>query len=159
MRMALLCAATVVVAVNGIGCSEIGGPRLRGDVTFTAEERAAIERGEEWLATQVGADPFGIVWDLPHPARPEDAPAYSVTRARPVRGVGFYDGHYRVTLNPDATTIDGLERFTAHEIGHFRGLDHHIGCGLMSDEGQRDTLPEWTPEDEHACVVARVCHR
>jgi len=154
MRLALL----VALCAIEVGCSlSPQEPTFHGDVTFTREERAAIERGDVWLAVHAGRDPLGIVWDLPHYDRVEDAPAYSIVRARPRIGVGEYDGQLRVTLNPSAVNLDGLELLTAHELGHYRGMGHHDACGLMADGAIRDQLPSWTPADDAECRRVGLC--
>lgn len=154
MRIALL----VALCATTVGCAlSPAEPRFHGDVTFTAEERAAIERGDAWLAAQIDADPLGIVWDLPHPDRIEDAPAYAIVRARPRIGVGEYDGALHVLLNPESVNIPGLELLTAHELGHYRGMGHHDSCGVMTDGGIRDELPQWTPADLAECRRVRLC--
>lgn len=132
-------------------------PRFHGDVTFTAEERAAIERGDAWLAAQIGEEPLGVTWDLPHPDRIDDAPAYSIVRARPPRGVGEYDGELRVTINPGLLSPAGLETLAAHELGHYRGMDHHQGAEGIMHDGIRDEAPVWTAEDLAECRRVRLC--
>ena len=153
MRFALLLA----LCAGGLGCGVSNEPTFHGDVAFSLEERAAIDRGDTWLAAQIGREPLGIVWDLPHVDRVDDAPPHSIVRLRPPVGVGEYDGELRVVLNPDAVTLEGLELLTAHELGHYRGMGHHNARGVMQEGGIRDELPVWTEADSRECRRVHLC--
>lgn len=147
----------VVLGVVVAGCSET--LPFHGDVTFTAEERAAIEQGTGWLAEHIGRDPFAIVWDLPHP-EVANAPSLSIIRTVDARahGFGYYDGQGRILIDGDGVALNGGEMMAAvaaHELGHYEGLSHHPGPGIMSDEGLRPIL-HWTDEDRDQCVAAHV---
>jgi len=153
MRLLVLLA----LGASGLGCGASFEPTFHGDVTFSLEERAAIERGDAWLAARIGRDPLGVVWDLPHGEPASAAPPYSIVRLRPPVGVGEYDGRLRVVLNPDAVTLEGLELLTAHELGHYRGMGHHNERGVMQEGGIRDELPVWTAADAEECRRVRLC--
>jgi hypothetical protein len=119
-------------------------PPVRGDVTFTAEERADIEWADVWIAEQIGREPMHIVWDLPHTGEMPTALELA-RRTGPTGGAGFYAG-LGITLDPDAIEAGKLRLVAAHEIAHFHGYHHHPGPGVLSDN-YRTMLLVWTPED------------
>ena len=157
----------VVLACAMGGC--VTETPLRGDVTFTAEERAAIERGNAWVAERISREPYAIVWDLPH-AETGAAEPFTITHrisggpyAEPGHGSpgAFYApqgraffAESRVELHPsDPRTLAAV---AAHEFGHLHGLTHHHGVGLMSDNDGASL--SWTDADRAQCVVDGVCH-
>jgi len=147
-----------LAAVLVVACSADDGPVFRGDVRFSEAERAAIERGDVWLAERVGGRSLGVTWDL-SPEEAAAAPTYAIVRGRSPLGIGHADRLGRVVLDADTVSLGGLEQLAAHELAHYRGIDHHPGPGLMSEDGLRDRLPEWTEEDAAACRAARACRR
>lgn len=120
---------------------------LHGDVSFSPDERAAVERGNVWLAEQIGREPVGIVWDLPHGEEPELA----IIRAPMPYGRGLTTKG-RIYLPEQIYSLDKLAALSAHEFGHFQGLAHHAGPGIMNEAVQTLT---WTAEDQTACTVCQ----
>ncbi len=131
------------------GCSETQS--FHGDVAFTAEERAAIERGNAFISEHTGRDPFDIVWDASDTSDTGNGPTI-------VRGVsGPWDGHGWISGIEvvETTDFDRLAAIAAHEFGHQRGLGHHTGPGVMSHDAAIGIV--WTTEDRAACVRDHVC--
>ena len=147
MRFAIVLALLVSLQ----GCS-FAHP-LHGDITFTPEERAAIERGDALIADRVGRDPVGVVWDAPHPI--DDQPEGPCVQGTIIRTKGIGGSHRRGCLRIGTDDPAYFERVATHELGHWYGLCHHDGPGIMNDAV---TSAEWTIEDE-ASKHVRSCVR
>ena len=143
----------VLVLMTLVGCSS-ETRTFRGDVSFTAEERAEIERAIAWLVEQenVGGEPFAIVWDLPHESAPADftivcgdRDSYAVT--------GFTADTGRVELSParDRARLPILAILAAHEFAHMRGIGHHTGTGVMNSHISTELV--WTESDREAAAA------
>src|SRR5437899_715371 len=65
MVRSLACLLLVACVPPHLGCAH-GSIVWRGDFTFTQNERDAIERGNQYLAHKMGAEPYDITWDGPH---------------------------------------------------------------------------------------------
>ncbi len=130
------------------GCASPVSP-FHGDVTFTAIERAAIERGAAFTAEHTGA-PLDIVWDAPHvpdgTCRVGTIERSEGTGALAERGLGCI--HIGVT-QPEYIAV-----LAAHELGHWRGLEH-VTHGLMQPV-VTPTLA-WSEEDQAECVRVGRC--
>ncbi len=124
---------------------------LHGDVTFTDEERAAIERANAFVAEKVGTEAVPIIWDLPHPDRADGGGELSITRGTldPTH-FGNTSGS-RIELDPMRFGLN-VEPSAAHEFGHFYGAHHHRGVGIMHPNGSNELV--WTGADA-ACVRRR----
>lgn len=142
----------VVLLMLLLGCSETR--TFRGDMSFTPEERAEIERANAWLVEQedVGGEPFSIVWDLPHESAPVDftivcgeRDSYAVT--------GFTADTGRVELSPasNRARLPILAILAAHEFAHMRGIGHHTGTGVMNSHISTELV--WTESDREAAAA------
>ncbi len=146
---------TVMALVSLAGCSP--DHVWHGDVSFTDEERQAIEAGAAFVAEQTGQEPLAIVWDLP-PG--DEAPNRSIRSGHTLPNTNAMRlGHL---IRIDTAQFVGPERIgqlaavTAHEVGHEYGLEHHAGLGIMSEGGCGGTLT-WSAGDVAGCIRDGVC--
>lgn len=116
---------------------------LHGDVTFTAEERASLVRGDDAIAGHLGRDPVGIVFDAPHPI--DGAPEGPCAEGTIIRTNGSGGSHRPGCLRMGTDIPSYFERLATHELGHWYGLAHHEGPGVMNGD---HVSAEWTAEDE-----------
>jgi hypothetical protein len=144
-----------------LSCASKQDP-MHGDVSFTAEERSAIERGNVFIAERVGQEPYDIVWDLPHPTDPSSGGALTIVRgcSRPTfSGTGEINGH--VEIAPDRLVASGstedLAVIAAHEFGHTRRLQHLPAdvAGLMNPSTEHSLV--WTDADQAKCLADGIC--
>lgn len=156
MRLVVL---AVVLGVAGCGGGETR-TSFRGDVTFTTDERAAIERGDAFLGTSVGGVPFGVVWDLPHGAVDER----TIMRGSTTRNFGLtVNGRIEIDADRADGDLEELATLSAHELGHVRGLPHNahdgrgVMCGFDKDGDSCDFRLVWTDADMADCLAAHVC--
>ncbi len=151
------------VAMCVLGCEYNVPVALHGDVTFTANERDAIEQGNAWIADRVGRSAYPIVWDLPHPSDANDATKLSIVRglspAHFALGVGFESGDRHIEIDPSNAGENEVAIVAAHEVGHMFGLGHHDGPGIMNPTGNGEIAGSlvWTTEDQAACVRDGGC--
>lgn len=132
---ALLCACSISPSVEV----------WHGDVTFTPTEREEIERGYKFLARRVGAKRLDIVWDAPHDEL-APCPFATICRREEING-GRFIGQYTdnaIAIVPTAN----IAAVAAHEFGHWKGLDHHPGPGLMNPAAP--AIPMWTVDDDES---------
>jgi hypothetical protein len=128
------------------GCSET--QPFHGDVSFTAEERESVERGNAFLAQHVGQEPFAIVWDG------DGTESLAISKGVRVGLAGHNDGTGRIQIGEGMASVR-LSAVVAHELGHERGLSHHNGAGLMGIDGT-DSLV-WTADDQASCELDGIC--
>lgn len=151
--------AIVGLALALVGCvAEVDEQphELRGDVTFTAEERETVERAAAFVSEHTGRRQWPIRWDLPHPET-ADVPEGSIVRApvgHPLRAahpeyVGHVVGRWSFWIAPE---YDRLPHVAAHELGHLSGCTHSssIGENTMSPKAQTGAMV-WTFDDDEAC--------
>ncbi len=153
MRMKLV---AFVMALGLVGCGPHPDP-LHGDVTFTADEREAIERGNVWMAERVGRAPYDIVWDLPHPSDPGGDARLVIVRGVECSDCGGRTNPYaHVELAP--ADSDRMAMIAAHEFGHTWGLRHLPDdvAGIMNPTPWLIGMT-WTPADQAQCVADGVC--
>lgn len=141
----------LVAALLVSGCSwdHVHTPP-HGDVTFTPEERAAIERGAAFLSAHANTNAFPIgpiVWDAPH-TWPESCAEETIQRSAKGDGAITHPFGARciaLGVGPKAPSLDAL---AAHEFGHWIGMEH-VSRGLMQPFGMS---LEWSDEDQAECV-------
>lgn len=158
MRLVLLARLIVpLIALLESGCVT---ESWRGDTSFTAEERTAIEEGNEWLAAHTDQPARIIVWDL---SPDEDAPRYSIRDAR-LADPEFAKRSSAHRIRFDRAQFDAYPpevrlRFyrlaAAHEFGHELGMKHHAGSGVMSPV--LDVKGIWTMQDIVECRRVGAC--
>ncbi len=124
-----------------------------GDVTFSEEQRAAIERGNSFLAKRLNVRPYGIVWDAPHVDDSTPCPYATICKRGRIEsppscaGKDGCGGRGSVQIDPDASpNVDSLAAMAGHEFGHERGLRHHEGPGLMNPTVP--LFPMWAEGDD-----------
>ncbi len=132
---------------------------FRGDRAFTDQERVLVQMGADFISEKTGRGPIEIVWDLPHGSGLFPLP--TVRREHlpdPRLGLRRLDG---VIIDADKWSRWGNENalvtISAHEFGHFLGLQHHDGPGIMAPTVGPDAVPTWTAEDQASCVRDEVC--
>ena len=90
-----------------------------GDISWTLEERAVIERSNDLVAQVTGKPRLNIIWNLGPDGDPSSN-GYSIVR-------GVHPGGLCVP-GTHSVGIDGmtpyLSALSAHELGHLQGLDH-----------------------------------
>jgi hypothetical protein len=120
-----------------------------GDVTFTPEERASIEGGAAFLSAHTDRE-IVIVWDAPH----LDGSCRTGTiqrRSDPGAATDRINGC--IYIGTQAREAAYMARLAAHEMAHWRGMNH-VANGLMMPVARSSDL-EWTEEDEAEYVRAR----
>lgn len=141
MRLAL--AALFLVST---GC--YAAPPWHGDESFTASERADIERAQTFMADRVGVESVGIVWDRSH-SEGTCEPGTIVRRANGLGGQRVGSCIYLGLAGGNP-----LDALVAHEFGHHHGLVH------VDDEGVMNSIPmamTWTEADQVMCVSRGLC--
>lgn len=145
-ELALACA----VAIVGCGPSNV----FHGDLAFSLEERAEIDRAAAEMAERVGAPTIEIVWD----GEIDDGSQRILRREPPGGGA---DGRYlmssrayerEIYVRP-GLTLARVGVVMRHELGHWYSLDHHDGPGLMA----KSAMNAWTEDDERECRRAGLC--
>lgn len=146
--------AFVALALLSFSCGPKYGP-WHADESFADEERRAIIDGERWIAERVDEEPAGVVFDVAHPADDDPGAAGQIIR-RP--GWGGYCNHENGVIYIGVLFLHGeyepTAALAAHELGHWRGLHHHDGPGVMNPLAADF---RWTAEDQSSCVEAGVC--
>jgi hypothetical protein len=134
---------------------------LHGDLAFTDEERASIERATDTLRTQTGIS-IEVVWDgTDHP--------HSIFRSSATTGhscgIASFHGHMMLYPNLPCGTYSTVEAIMLHELVHYIGdLDHlPKGVGLMSPviSWPKPCLDEqsWKMLAEHMAINGTWCDR
>ncbi len=118
------------------------GP-LHGDVTFTAEERVLVEDAQTYMTERMGVPPRAIVWDAEHVGG-DAAPPWEIQRR---------DGCWGLSGRGMALGAGCLVTSARHEWGHWHGLHHHSGEGVMAVRGGE----AWTGDDAASCVADGYC--
>lgn len=145
-------AGFLVLAVAGlVGCVQHRETTIHGDVTFTAEERASVERGAAFISARTPDEGAVVVlWDAPH----VDGPCEGDTIQRSAGGTGGVTSESCIVLglqDPHGTLA--LDALAAHELGHWRGMGHVIR-GLMQP---LDMPLAWSDEDQAECLSRGAC--
>jgi hypothetical protein len=155
----------------GCAASADDPPMWRGDVRFSAEERAAIVAGEAWIAAQGGHAPGRIEFDL---VVEDGSPpvAWTIRRERGpygqhgatgecLAGAVYLDPVGRAEVN-EYVTLDVLRGLTAHEMAHCRYdfVDAYGAVETKSDGIMRNLNPmRWTAAEEAQCTRTRCRER
>ncbi len=134
---------------------------FHGSTAFSEAERLQISIGNSWIAGMIHEDPYDLVWDW-EPGEPKPPFAIErggIDRERHARAVGVrLRGSGGIQLDVEGL-VDGrcaLISVAAHEFGHARGLDHHLGRGVMNGQCTPEVFV-WTEEDYEGCVRDLVC--
>ncbi len=123
---------------------------FHGDVTFTVEERAEIERGAAFLSAHTSGEEISIVWDAPH--KESGCDPGTIARSQGV-GAATIAGNC-IVIGIEPNPLMNTAAVAAHEFGHWYGL-RHSSRGLM--QPWNIATLEWTEEDEASCVAAGRC--
>lgn len=127
-------------------------PTLHGDVTFTSEERAAIEGAAAFMAERTGNEAPAIVWDARHVGPTDACERETIVRRERMVGLdGMMVGKEGCLYLNAALDPDRFQAVAAHELGHWFGVGHHDELGIMNVNVS--ATMRWTDADE------RVCHR
>lgn len=140
-----------------VACSDSEPETLHADSTFTLEERAEIQTGNEWMAERTGRRPYDIIWDAPHTPDGVVPPRGSVVR-RDGAGAQF-NGPQNVYYVGVAERAErrGLQALFAHEFGHRLGLQHVAVMGSVMDP--KASAFVWSENEERQCIELRICDR
>lgn len=142
----------VLLVLPLLGCGD--DEAWHADPSFSAEEREAIVDAEAWMSSRVGRPSRGVVFD---------GGDRCVTRCihRWSRPGGWYERDeargVQISLNPEGRILDTahgrtayrFKALVAHELGHYFGLRHHDGKGVMNEEALTFT---WTEASAASCV-------
>lgn len=149
MRVLVLLAA---LGLASAGCGD--GADYHGDSRFTAEERAQIQQGADWLMAQVGRPPMVIAWDFDADDGPEPG---TIVRAGRGGNAGQCAGG-AVYLDPEKWDryLPGL---TAHELAHCSlGMRDAYAGETQSDGIMRVLEPmQWTAVERALCRESPFC--
>jgi len=129
---------------------------FHGDTAFTDSERAVVEDAATIMAQRTGAPRIQITWDgiysgprrilREHPPNKDASGEYVWT---PEYGHTIY-------ISPEVPLYAPLyfKPVVMHEIGHYYGLKHHKGPGLMAEPSAWDL---WNEADIDVCRQAGWC--
>lgn len=152
-------ALAAALLLHCVACAP-GPEPWHAEESFTAEERAAIVEAEAWITQRVGRPSRGVVFDLEARTAPADCPDRCLLKGTNPGGVFFKEPEveaYVVYLGTEGRIItmpDGsreaywLKALVAHELGHYYGLRHHEGQGVMNPEA---ITFNWTSSSEVSC--------
>jgi hypothetical protein len=131
LYLTLLCLWYAVAPSCALGCAAPSADWY-GDARFSADERAAIENGEVWLAAHAGRAPATFEWGLEVSEQPL---AHTIRRERSPRATTGLCLDGTVYLDPDDrnATPGSLEGLAAHELAHCElgFADDPESAGLM----------------------------
>lgn len=128
------------------GCAD--DEAWHADPSFTTEEREAIVEAEAWMASRVGRPSRGVVFD-------GECSTRCIRRWTEPGGRFFPAG--TIALNPEGRILDTahgrtayrFKALVAHELGHYFGLRHHDGQGVMNEEA---LTFGWTEASAESCA-------
>lgn len=160
----------VLVGLVGCTCAEPDSARAadwRGDKRFSAEERAAIERGESWLAAHAGRLPATFDWS--YDVAGEAPAAHTIRRERGPYGSRGASGlcvGSTVYLDPVGLPDEGmrpefLPGLAAHEMAHCElgFVDGYHAADPQSDGIMRVLYPmRWTSAEDAQLAERRPGH-
>jgi len=152
-------ALAAAILVHCVACAPDPEP-WHAEESFTAEERAAIIEAEAWITQRVGRPTRGVVFDLAPRTDPTDCPDRCLLKGTAAGGVSYWEPKaeaqviYLGTEGRIITMPDGsreaywLKALVAHELGHYYGLRHHDGQGVMNPDA---ITFNWTSASEVSC--------
>lgn len=142
----------IVLAMASVGCAEV----YHGDLSFTDEERAIIESSADEMASHTQLSRIRIEWDGDMDAE------YRIKKDMPQEGVdrGYFGWSREENDRRTIYLLPGLDhelllRTTRHEMGHYHGLVHHEGFGVMNPYGINQE--KWTDIDLAECKKLGKC--
>lgn len=143
----------LLLSLTLTGCA--GDFVYHGDLSFSAEERAQIEQAADLMAARTGGGRIEISWDgeLGDPVH-----NHRILRAVPEKTAaawgelkGEYGPGYTFYVSPE-TPKGMVGMVMAHELGHWYGMPHHYGYGLMNPWGG-----QWSQADVDLCHSVHQC--
>lgn len=141
-----------LLALTLVGCGQ--DLAFHGDLAFTAEERSAIETGARFVAERTQTPVVEIVWDGDMSAR------NTIRKQQPLQpeatgSLTAHDGTDLTLSMRPGFDVDSYRVIAAHEFGHYRGMQHHDGPGLMNLKAE----DSWTGYDQAECQRVRLCDK
>ncbi len=121
---------------------EAGTGIIHGDAAFSPEERLVIEAANVETAAFTGRRAYAIVWDGYGDRDTCRAPGI-VRRGHDEGGATLDQAIMCLFVGMDSSEWF-LPRLMMHEFGHWYGMCHTPGAGVMNAD---ETGPEWTDAD------------